>query len=79
MRTSFTFEFHVNLVNGAFASLCCYPTSKIRNEKYVWCNKSLNPVCFKMFPYKKENILFHVRGYIETKGIEHLGEVFNQT
>ena len=39
----------------------------------------LNPICFKMFPYKKENILFYVAEYIETKGIEHLSEVFNQT
>ena len=38
----------------------------------------LNPVCFKMFPYKK-NIIFYVGEYIETKGIEHLSEVFNQT
>ena len=23
-----SFEFHVNMVNRAFASLCCYPTCK---------------------------------------------------
>ena len=60
--------------------LLCAATQQVRrNKKYVWCNKSLNPVCFKMFPYKKENILFYVREYIETKGIEHLSGVFNQT
>ena len=30
-----SFEFHVNLVNRAFASLCCYPTCKKERKLHL--------------------------------------------
>ena len=46
MRTYFTFEFHVNLVNGAFASFRAATQHVRRNEKYVWCNELLLLIIF---------------------------------